>query len=207
MARLRGATTTSILAGILTAAVSLAIGYLIHWRLGQESLGAWGNYLAGVGTIGLALAAWIAGRLAIREYADRTKAEETRWLAELFSRFFQERLYHRIRQKVDYDDLDDIVVLLEKNKQADAQFSQEERDLLDEFTDYLNFFEMIAFLSARRKIKAEDVGQIFDYYLKRFSEIKQQEAIMEYLKKDGFENLRRLLVEFKKKESTRRGNG
>jgi hypothetical protein len=182
--------------------IASGCGYLIHWKLGQESLSAWGNFLLGAATIGLALVAWIGGLLAFEEYAERTKAEQIRWLAELFSRLFQDKLYRRMRQKVDYDDLDDIAELLEKNKQAGAEFSQEERDLLDEFTDYLNFFEMMAFLSKSGKIKVEDVAQIFDYYLRRFGEIKQQKAIMEYLEKDGFENLRQLLVEFKRIVST-----
>lgn len=192
---------------VLLVPVGIASGFFIHLYLGQESVAAWGNFLTGFGTMILALAALLAGWQGIkqyaartREYADRTKAEQIRWVWELFGQLFQEPLYRRIRQKVDYDDLDDIADLLDRNKEPDAEFSQEERDLLDQFTDYLNFFELIAFLSAKKQLALEDVDQLFDYYLRRLNEIKQNAKIMEYLEKDGFENLRKLLLQYKSKE-------
>ena len=156
--------STIVVAFLLLAVILGYSGYSIHLRLGHESLAAWGNYLAGVGTIILSLAALLGGWQGVkqyaartREYADRTRAEQVRWVWELFGQLFQEPLYRRIRQKVDYDDLDDIADLLERNKKPNAEFSQEERDLLDQFTDYLNFFELIAFLSAKKQLASEDV--------------------------------------------------
>ena len=190
-------TISTIVVAFLFLVVTVTLGHSINLRLGHESLAAWGSYLTGAGTIGLGLAAWFAGRKAVKEYAERTKAEQIRWVVDLFERFFQDKLYRRVRQRVDYDDLDDIADLLERNKNPNAEFSQEERDLLDEFTDYLNFFELIAFLSAKKQMASEDVNQIFDYYLRRLNEIKQKEKVMEYLEKDGFENLRKLLLQYK----------
>ena len=164
------------------------------------SVAAWGTYLTGAGTIGLAVAAFLAGFKAVKEYAERTQAEQIRWVGDLFGRFFQEKLYRQVRQKVDYDDLNDIAALLEKNKDTNAEFSKEERDQLDAFTDYLNFFEFIAFLITKKRMASEDVRQIFDYYLKRFNEIKHRGAVMEYPEKDGFENLRKLLLQYELKE-------
>jgi hypothetical protein len=184
----------------------IAGGYFIQVHKGCGSLGDWGNYLTGVGTIILAIAAMIAGREAVKEYADRTReygdrtrAEQIRWLRELFGKLFQDGLYHRMRQKVDYEDLDDVVALLERNKRPDPRFSQDDRDKFDEFADYQNFFEFIAFLMAKKQVEAGDVNQIFDYYLKRFNEIKQSGAIMEYLEKDGFGNLRNVLLQYRAK--------
>jgi hypothetical protein len=188
---------TIVLAFFLAA---FSLGYWIHLRLGQDSLAVWGSYLTGAGTIGLALAAFVAGLKAVKEYEDRTKAEQTRWVGDLFERFFQGKLYRRVRQKVDYDDLDNVIILLERNKEPNPEFSQEERDLLDEFTDYLNFFEFIAFLIVKNQMASEDVRQIFDYYLRRLNQIKQQAPVMEYLEKDGFENLHKLLLQYKSKE-------
>jgi hypothetical protein len=190
----------TIVVAFLLLAVSAIVGYSIHLRLGQVSLAAWGSYLTGAGTIGLALAAFVAGLKAVKEYADRTKAEQIRWVGDIFERFFQDKLYRRVRQRVDYDDLDNIAILLERNKDRNAEFSQEERDLLDEFTDYLNFFEFIAFLIAKKQMASEDVSQMFDYYLRRLNQIKQRAAVMEYLEKDGFENLRKLLLQYKSNE-------
>jgi hypothetical protein len=94
--------------------------------------------------------------------------------------------------------LDEIAALLKK--ELSSEFSQKERDLLDGFTDYLNFFELIAFLIVKKQMDSKDVKQIFDYYIERFNEIKQSAAVMEYLGKYGFENLRNLLLQYKLKE-------
>lgn len=170
---------------------------MLHCYIDVNSLTAWGSFLTGVGTIGLSVTAWVAGRQAVREYASRNKAEQTRWLANLFERLFQSHLYRRIRQKIDYDDLADIAALLERNKNGSAEFTPEERDLFDEFTDYLNFFELLAFLSTKQRIDPRDVQQMFDYYLKRLWEIRESPAVMEYLRHDGFENLLGLLQRYK----------
>ena len=182
---------------VVFMAATVGFGYELHLRLGQEALGQWGSYLAGAGTIGLVVGGWYAARDAVRQYAEKTRDEQTRWVAELFKTFFEDDLYRSTRQKVDYDDLDDIVVLLEKNKLPNASFSPDERNTFDAFTDFLNFFEMFAFLTFERRISEKDVDQMFNYYLRRFWEIKASSAVMEYLKKDGFDNLLKLLVKYK----------
>lgn len=188
---------------ILPAAVTLLVvagivgGWLIRLHERCGSLGDWGNYLTGVGTILLAIAAVIAGWEAVKEYGERTKAEQMRWVGDLFGKLFQDGLYHRMRQKVDYEDLEDIVDLLKRNKDPKTKFSQDEKDKFDEFADYLNFFEFIAFLIAEKQVASDYVKQMFDYYLRRFIQIKQSDQVMEYLKKEGFENLRGLLLKYK----------
>jgi hypothetical protein len=191
-------TIGTIVAASILLAVTVTLGHSINLHLGHESLAAWGSYLTGVGTIGLAFAACFAGVMAVWEYGKRTKAEQIRWVGDLFGRFYQGNLYREIRQKVDYDDMDEIVALLKKG--PNPEFPKEERDLLDAFTDYLNFFEFIAFLIAKKQMESKDVSQIFDYYLRRLNQIKQRAPVMEYLKKDGFENLRELLLQYKPKE-------
>jgi hypothetical protein len=89
-------TIGKIIAALLLP-IAVAIGFSIHLRLGQESLTAWGNYLTGAGTIGLALAAFLAGIMAVKEYGERTKAEQVRWVGGLFERFYQDKHYRSVR--------------------------------------------------------------------------------------------------------------
>jgi hypothetical protein len=186
--------TLTVIAIALT--VFILIGHCVASQLGQERLSAWGSYLTGVGTVTLAFAAFFTGMHAITEYKNRTESEQVRWVMQLFAQFFQDHRYHFIRQKIDYDDMEDIAPLMERDLKRDGDFSQEDRDLLDKFTDFLNFFEMIAYLIERRQLASKDINQIFDYYLRRMTRIHRAGALLEYLKQTGFENLYGLLLRY-----------
>jgi uncharacterized membrane protein YfbV (UPF0208 family) len=179
----------------LLTVLIVAVGYCIHLRLGGESLGMWGTYLTGAGTVLLALAASYAGIQAIKEFRARTRAEKARWTTELFRKFYEEgHGYRLIRQKIDYDDLSDILVLMRKGLEED--FSQEERDRLDKFTDYLNFFEYIAYLLQKGQLDDSDVRAMFEYYLTRMTKLKDAKELGDWIKANGFERLHKLLVQY-----------
>jgi len=168
---------TIVLVGLLT------VGLLLHLRLGLESTAAWGSYLTGVGTILLGTAAVYAAIQAVREYKARTRMETVRWTTELFHKFYEEgHGYRLVRQKIDYDDLSEIFALIHK---SDGEYSQEERDLLDKFTDYLNFFEYIAYLLQREQLNRSDVDAMFEYYLRRMGQLKNSKELGEYIKESG----------------------
>ena len=184
-----------VVATIVLLLVSLlAGGFLLHLRLGLESTAAWGSYLTGVGTIFFGFAAVYAAIQAVREYKARTRMETARWTTELFHKFYEEgQGYRLVRQKIDYDDLSEIFALIYK---GDGEHSQEERDLLDKFTDYLNFFEYIAYLLERKQLDRSDVDAMFEYYLKRMGQLKNSKELGEYIKESGFERLHALLLEY-----------
>lgn len=168
-----------------------------HW-LGQSALAAWGSYVTGWGTMILGLAALYAGVQAVREYRARARLERGRWMTELFHKFYEGKGgYRLIRQKIDYDDLQDVFALIRKDVSGDT-FSQEEKDLFDQFTDYLNFFEYVAYLVGEEQLKASsDVGTMFQYYLTRMARIKESNRLSEYIKDNGFERLQKLLLQYK----------
>jgi hypothetical protein len=58
----------------------------------------------------------------------------------------------------------------------------------DDFTDYLNFFELVTFLAKTKQLSESDVLSLFHYYLRC---LKGQKAVMKYLnnQKNGFEHL------------------
>jgi hypothetical protein len=64
---------------VLVLLVAIGSGYGIHLKLGSEALNAWGAYLSGCGALTLALAAIVAGFLAISDYRTRVLAEKSKW--------------------------------------------------------------------------------------------------------------------------------
>ncbi len=184
----------------LVVLIGIGSGYGIHLKLGSESLNAWGAYLSGCGTLALALAAILAGLLAIRDYRARVLAEKSKWFLQLYEKLFENPQYKHVRRKLDYGDVEEIRMLI----LADAdgkEFSQHQQTVFDEFTDYLNFFEFIAHLKEIGQVTLEDINATFDYYLRLLTKSRNPE-IRQYLKKEGFENLDKLLLEYEGKVKT-----
>ncbi|MGI0085792.1 MAG: hypothetical protein ACREBQ_11995, partial [Nitrososphaerales archaeon] len=60
------------------------------------------------------------------------------------------------------------------------------------FTDYLNFFEFLAYLEESRQVERAEILGIFDYYVKN---LKSSPAVIAYINDPakGFEKLRKFL--------------
>lgn len=187
-----------LLTGILLLlAATILVGYCIHWKLGSEDLSAWGSYLTGAGTTLLALAAFYAGVRAVEEYGERSKSERMGRLSDFFGKFYENRGFKRIRQRIDFGDFSQIRALLEKDSSKEPEFDQEERDLFDDFTDYLNFFEMIAYWRKCDQIREDEMKAMFDYYVRGLAELPDADYLLDYLRKANFEHLSELLVKYK----------
>jgi len=59
-----------------------------------------------------------------------------------------------------------------------------------EFSDYLNFFELISFLEKSKQVKSQDVEDLFCYYLNC---LEKHQLIRDYIKDRGYEQLYRFL--------------
>jgi len=173
--------------------VAVSVGACLQLKLGFQLLSAWGSYLQGWGTLALAFAAFYGATQAVREYKSRSETERAKWLSDLFHRFYEENRYAITRQKIDFEDIEDMLGLIEKDKNPGADFSLQERNLFDALTDYLNFFEYIAYLRAQEQLTDDDIDAMFDYYLRRFDEIQRSKELRQYIKDSGFENLSKLL--------------
>jgi hypothetical protein len=169
-------------------------GYCIHLRLGSEALSAWGTYMVGGATLILSFAAILGGFLALNDYQTKAVAEKAKWLLQLYETLFEGGQFKSVRRKIDYDDIEEIKALIEADR-MDVEFTPDQRVKFDEFTDYLNFFEFIAHLKKIEQLTSEDIRATFDYYL-RLLTVKRNPEIRQYLKKEGFENLDRLLIEY-----------
>lgn len=116
---------------------------------------------------------------AVVTYRSNSRRERAKWAVQLYEKYYELSGYRTIRELLDCG--------------AD---SQQIRELVDrespEFTDYLNFFELVLYLSETGQVSRSDVLSLFQYYL---GCLRRHNAVMAYLnnKTKGFERLREFL--------------
>lgn len=126
--------------------------------------------LAAVGTVGAAIyAAWV--------YRNNSKLERARWASSLYEKFYERAELKKVRDELD---------CASGTKRVEAMVSAEGSD----FTDYLNFFEYVAFLKHRNQLRRDEVEDLFGYYL---GCLKRHQSIREYVRNNGYERLDALL--------------
>jgi hypothetical protein len=120
--------------------------------------------------------AMIAAIGALWTYSQRERAK---WAVQLYEKFYEGEVYKAVRNQLDCTPNATEVVQLVTQESS-------------EFTDYLNFFEMVCFLAKTRQLSTKDVLSLFQYYLRC---LKQHTAVMEYLnnKEKDFEQLSQFL--------------
>ncbi len=116
--------------------------------------------------------------VAVFTYRANARRERAKWAVQLFEKFYESDQYKHVRDLLDSEDdkpADDLV----KGQAA-------------EFTDYLNFFELVAYMTAIGQIDSSDVLALFHYYLRS---LKRHRSVMRYLNnpETGFERLSKLL--------------
>ncbi len=113
------------------------------------------------------------------QYLRSKKLERAKWDLQLYEKFFEQQTLKEIREILDDDPLNPAI----------AKTIAEEPPA---FTDYLNFFEFVAFLREQKQIGSDDLETLFGYYLNR---LRDNPAVAEYVhtKEKGYEKLSRLL--------------
>jgi hypothetical protein len=134
---------------------------------------------------------WMAAAgvlVAARTYRKNSVLERARWLANLYSKFYEA------------PDLKNIRRTLDECPPNDPEIQKIVADEREDFTDYLNFFEFMAYLRHRSQLSERDVAALFDYYLRNLS---KHESVRKYVEKDrnGFGFLKELLQHFPLEES------
>jgi hypothetical protein len=129
--------------------------------------------------IGFYLATTFGALWAVWTYRENQLLERSKWAASLYKQFFLKTGLLSMRRKLDrLPDSSEVAELVAKED--------------DVFTDYLNFFEHVAYLVKRKQINREDAEAYFDYYL---SCLKQHPAVLAYIrdKSKGFGQLAEFL--------------
>ncbi len=126
--------------------------------------------------VGAVVALW-----SVAQYFRNSKRERIRWLFDLYHRFYEDAALKQMRMRIEW---------------GDTSFATEEenRQMMQELDDYLNFFEFIAYLVKRNELEREEVLAMFDYPLRR---IAKDNAVSKYIARPeyGYEELRDLLKE------------
>jgi uncharacterized protein YdiU (UPF0061 family) len=126
---------------------------------------------ATLSAVGTALAAVFAAFV----YRRNSALERAKWAAGLYEKFFEAATLKQMRDKLDClndTDLVNEIVMREEST----------------FTDYLNFFEFIAFLKMSRQLEDSEIDALFGYYLdclNRHDRLKQYISSPE----NGYEGL------------------
>ena len=113
------------------------------------------------------------------QYRRNSKRERTRWIFELYQRFYEQKNLKAMRVRID---------------RGDTAFISGDSDiyLLDELDEFLNFFELIAYLQRRGDLRQDEVLVMFEYPLRT---IAGDKAVLGYLSQYGYDELRGFLKE------------
>lgn len=124
--------------------------------------------------------AMLAALVAAWSYRKSVRLDRVKWAAQLFERFYEQERYKRIREVLDCE--------AGAAEAVDSLVLEQSA----EFTDYLNFFEFVAFLAKERQVPLKYVTRLFDYYLKCLC---RHRSVREYVEDQGrsYECLRWLL--------------
>ncbi len=100
-------------------------------------------------------------------------------MKELYEKFYERPELKAARDVLDGDDKQRISEMVENESR--------------EFTDYLNFFEFLAYLSESKQITEKEMLALFDYYLRN---LRQNPQVLKYINvpAKGFERLAKVLA-------------
>lgn len=146
-------------------------------------------WLATLSSIVAAVAIAIPAILAYRESIRLRRAE---WLHKLFQEYYSATTYRPIRQLLDSSaGRQQLSRLVSKLATPGAGLSPEESKTLYDLTDFLSFFEFIAFLRVHGALRLEDCTVLFHYYL----QLLRQDFLLDFMKRYGYALLLQLLEE------------
>ena len=117
---------------------------------------------------------------AVFVYRNNSRRERARWVESLYSRFFEKSELKQVRDTLD---------CVSDDAQVNALVTEEG----SAWTDYLNFFELVAYLRESKQLAAKDVKALFEYYI---GCLKRHRVVVDYIRDQtkGFKYLRRLLL-------------
>lgn len=126
-----------------------------------------------------ALATALAALFAAFVYRRNSTLERAKWASTLYEKFFEATTLKQMRDRLDcLNDMDLVNEIVIREESS--------------FTDYLNFFEFIAFLKTSKQLKDSEIDALFGYYLDC---LKRHDRVKQYISnpENGYEGLANLL--------------
>jgi hypothetical protein len=137
------------------------------------------DIIAPVVTMISAGVAVVIATLAFRTYRRNATLERSRWASSLYDKFYKEDTLKRMRDQLDCPkDSEQVSEIVVREESA--------------FTDYLNFFEFIAFLKNSNQLTDSEIDALFGYYLDCLT---RHDKVSQYIHNatNGYEGLVKLL--------------
>lgn len=128
-------------------------------------------------------------------YYKNSHYEKSKWLNQLYEKFFETSVYSDIRELLDYNSSPNEKYA--RLKDIIERKSDSESKLQEQLVVYLNFFEYIATLWKTGQISERDVHMMFGYYIKN---LEKHGWLMDFAKQNEFKNLPRLIAAVKTQE-------
>lgn len=141
------------------------------------------NKFRGDSTLILAISGIIGGTFTLFTYWENTRLRRAEWLSSLYEKFFIESYYTKIRRLLDNSP--------EKTPNIEKQIKAEEEE---DFVNYLNFFQYIAYLEKHHHLAMEEINDMFRYYI---SHLDDHCFVKQYLRDNGFDLLCGLITKTK----------
>ena len=113
-------------------------------------------------------------------YYRNSAFERAKWAANLYEKFYEGTTLKQVRDRLDcLNDLDSVNEIVLREEPT--------------FTDYLNFFEFIAFLKTSKQLKDSEIEALFGYYLDC---LNRHDRVKQYIlnPENGYEGLAKLLA-------------
>ena len=113
-------------------------------------------------------------------YRRNSALERGKWASSLYEKFYEATNLKQMRERLDrLNELDSVNEIVIREDPA--------------FTDYLNFFEFIAFLKTSKQLKDSEIEALFGYYLDC---LNRHDRVRQYISnpENGYEGLMSLLV-------------
>ncbi len=108
-----------------------------------------------LGPILLAVVPIVTLIFAARTYRLNSRTKVAEFLLKLHQSFFVDATYSKMRQTLDVESTPASELISSLVRQEDV-----------EFTDFLNFFELVAYMNQRGDLQVADVYALFGYYLR-----------------------------------------
>lgn len=139
----------------------------------------------------LILATLIALFYGLPRYKESVAAERSKWLMNLFQNFYHDENHKEIRKILEYDYeriLGPILrkILLQKRESQPVTLDDQEKETLDKFDDYLNFFEFTLYLVSLKQLREPDFKTMFRYFSTKLFKYYE---ITNYFKSYDYETL------------------
>lgn len=124
------------------------------------------------------------GLFALFTYRQGQQQRRAEWLDNLYTRFYEQAQYKRIRRIIDYEiepDLSNLRMAIDSGTDA---------DVVEELVDYLNFFEFLGSLTDMGQLSKNEVSMMFEYYISR---LNAHAFVVTFVQTQGFERLSTML--------------